>query len=49
MYRLEVKCGGKWRWGIRTYETLADAENRVKELSRVGIRARVKVAEDFYK
>ena len=49
MYRLEVKCSGKWRWGVRMYETLADAEKRIKELARIGIKARIKEAGAFYK
>ena len=41
MYRVQVMYGRSWRWGLHDY-TLDQAEQRVKELKAVGIKARVK-------
>ena len=49
MDRLQVKYGNRWKWGIVEYETLEAAENRVAELNRVGITARIKRAEELYR
>ena len=40
MFTLEVRYSGRWKWGVRTYNTLEDAERRVKELASIGIRSR---------
>ena len=39
MYRLMVNVKGHWKVGIRTYDSLEDAELRVNELKSVGIEA----------
>ena len=49
MYTLQVKCEGRWRWSIHTYETLDAAHRRVNELARVGIKSRVKLASELYR
>lgn len=48
MYTLQVKCEGRWRWSLHTYETLEAAQNRTKELAKVGIKSRVKLAAELY-
>lgn len=48
MYRLQVKYYGEWKWGIREYDTLDAAKNRVKELAKVGIKARVKLTAELF-
>lgn len=48
MFRLQVKVKGKWRWGIRQYETIEEANARVEALSKVGIVARVAETTDLY-
>ncbi len=48
MYTLQVKFEGRWRWSIRTYETMEEAAHRVKELAKVGIKSRVKLAAELY-
>jgi len=48
MYRLQVEYYGEWRWGIRDYDTLDAAESRIKELAKVGIRARVKLTAELF-
>lgn len=48
MYTLQVKCEGRWRWSIHTYETLDAARRRVNELTRVGIKSRVKLTSELY-
>lgn len=48
MYRLQVKFNGRWKWGIQEYTTLEAATERVAELKKVGITARVKIASELY-
>lgn len=48
MYRLQVNYCGVWKWGIRDYSTLDAAKKRVKELAKVGIKARVKLAAELF-
>ena len=44
--RLEVKYGRKWKLGLNIYENKEKANERIEELRRVGIKARVKL-NDF--
>ena len=48
MFRLQVKCQGRWRWGIVQYDNLTAANERVAELGKVGIKARVRKNEEFF-
>ena len=48
MYRLFVKRGRKWVWGIREYDSLEAAEARVRELEAVGIKSRVRRNEELF-
>lgn len=48
MFTLEVRYSGRWKWGVRTYNTLEDAERRVKELASIGIRSRIRKASDLW-
>ena len=42
MYTLKVKTHRQiWRWGLRNYETLEDAKQRVQVLADVGITAKI--------
>lgn len=47
-YILKVKDRRVWRWGIVRYSTIEEAQNRVNELGRIGIRARIHPASDLY-
>ena len=49
MFTLEVRYSGRWKWGVRTYNTLEDAERRVRELERVGIHSRIRKSSDLWK
>ena len=47
MFRLQIRFGNRWKWGVKDY-SLEQAHKRVEELKAVGIKARVKpVAELF--
>lgn len=48
MFKLKVWASGRWRWGIRTYDSLNAAEQRVLELKSVGIKAKIAKAEELY-
>ena len=48
MFTLEVRYSGRWKWSVRTYNTLEDAERRVKELASVGIQSRIRKASDLW-
>lgn len=48
MYRLQVKFNGRCKWGIQEYETLEAAAERVADLKKVGITARVKLAAELF-
>lgn len=42
MFRLQVYFQRRWRWGTVEYTSLEEANDRVQELAKVGIKARVK-------
>ena len=42
MFRLVVWHNRHWKWGIRDYDTLEAAIERVEQLKAVGIKAKVK-------
>ena len=48
MYRLQVKFNGRWKWGIQEYATLEAATERVANLKKVGITARVKLTSELF-
>lgn len=48
MYILQVKDRRVWRWGIQRYETLEAAQERVQELEKVGIKARIRRAAELF-
>lgn len=48
MYTLQVWFKRSWKWGIRQYDTKAEAEARVQELAQVGIKSRVKLTAELY-
>lgn len=48
MYTLQVRVQKSWKWGINQYDTLVEAENRVKEMARVGIKARIRLTSELY-
>ena len=48
MYRLQVKYKGRWKWGIVRYDTIDEATNRVAELGRVGIVARIRRNDEMF-
>lgn len=39
--RLQVLMNRKWTTGIRTYNSYEEAERRIEELAKVGIKARI--------
>lgn len=48
MFTLQVKYNGRWKWSIRTYQTMEDAKRRIAELEQVGIKSRVRLAAELY-
>lgn len=48
MFRLQVWCQRKWQWGLNTYNTMEEADKRLQELARVGIKARVKPLAELF-
>ena len=48
MFRLKVWASGSWRWGLITYASREAAENRVKELKAVGIKAKIAKNEELF-
>ena len=48
MYILQLKDRRVWRWGIQRYNTKEEAQRRVQELAKVGIRARIRLAAEVY-
>lgn len=49
MYILQVKDRRVWRWGIQRYETMEAAQERVQELAKVGIKARIRLEAELYR
>lgn len=48
MFRLQVRYGRSWKWGLNVYNTLEDAQKRVEELNKVGIKSRIKKNEELF-
>lgn len=48
MYRLVVWFNKHWKTGINEYVTLEEANARVKELAKVGIKAKVKTTKELF-
>ena len=46
MYRIQVWIEGGWAWGLNDY-TPAQAEERMKKLKAVGIKARIRPLEEL--
>ncbi len=42
MFRLQVWYKKSWRWGIVEYDSIETANDRVAELKKLGIKARVR-------
>ena len=47
MIKLQVWFDNHWKEGIRKYETMEEAEERIKRLKEVGIKARVMPLADL--
>jgi len=47
-YRLIIKCGRKWKWGLHDY-TFAEAIERQKELEEVGIKSAIEHNSKLFK
>lgn len=41
MFRLKVKFGSKWKWGVNDYTSREAAQKRVEELRAVGIISKI--------
>lgn len=48
MYRLQIMYCGEWKWGIREYASLDAAKERIRELKKVGIKARARAAAELF-
>lgn len=46
MVRIQVWIEGGWAWGLNDY-TLAQAQERIKQLKAVGIKARIRPLEEL--
>lgn len=49
MYTLQVNFHGKWKWGIKQYDTKEAADARVAELAAVGIKSRIRLTSDLFR
>ena len=49
MYKLQVWFKKHWKWSIKEYSTIEEAQARVKELKKIGIKARVRLSSEQYK
>mgnify|MGYP000070072070 CR=1 FL=1 len=47
IYRMQIFHERRWKWGLNDY-TIERAQARLAELKKVGIKARVRPASDFY-
>ena len=48
MYRLQVKVGKEWRWGLHDYPTEEAATDRMAELEKVGIKSRLRKSAELF-
>ena len=48
MYRLQVWFKRHRKWSIKEYSTIEEAEARIEELRRIGVKARVRLSADLY-
>ena len=48
MFRLQVWYNRDWKWGIVEYDSIERATQRVAELKRVGIKARVRSNSELF-
>lgn len=48
MYRLQVWFKRRWKWSVKEYSTIEEAEARIEELRRIGVKARVRLSADLY-
>lgn len=48
MYKLQVWFKRHWKWSVKEYSTIEEAEARIEELRRIGIKARVRLSADLY-
>lgn len=48
MFRLQVWFDKHWKWGICSYDSEAEALQRVSDLKAVGIKARVKPSAELF-
>lgn len=49
MYKLQVWFKRHWKWSVKEYSTIEEAEARIEELRRIGIKARVRLSSEQYK
>ena len=47
MYRIQVWAEGRWVWGLHDY-TPTQAEERMKKLKAVGIKARIRPRHELF-
>lgn len=48
MFRLQVWYKRHWVWGIVEYDNIENADKRVAELKKVGIKARVRNNSELF-
>jgi hypothetical protein len=48
MFTIQVWFQRHWKWGVRQYSTLEEANARVQELAKVGIKSRVRLTSELY-
>ena len=48
MYRLQVFYKKRWIWGVVEYDSVESANARVRQLSEVNIRARVRPSSELF-
>lgn len=48
-YRLKVKIGRKWKWGLNTYRSLEEANARKAEMERAGCKVKVALESELFR
>jgi hypothetical protein len=48
-FRLKVKCGKRWVWGLNTYKTYEEANVRMQEMQKAGCKVRIAPEAELFR
>jgi hypothetical protein len=48
MYRLKVKFGKRWVWGLNTYPTLEEVLKRKEQMENVGHKVKIELESKLF-